>query len=73
MPTWSVLADDISNSSENVPNIWQCIGCPSGKVGTKMTLEEQQANLNDLWGKEILRQGKFPLEVKDSQEMIVIP
>jgi len=70
MPTWSVLADDISNSSENVPNIWKCIGCPSGQVGTKMSLEEQQANLNDLWGKEILRKGKFPLEVKDSQEAI---
>ena len=41
MPTWSVLADDISNSSENVPNIWKCIGCPSGQVGTKMSLEEQ--------------------------------
>jgi hypothetical protein len=70
MPVYPVLADDISNSLENVPNIWKCIGCSAGKVGTKMFLEEQQANLNDLWGKEILRQGKFPLEVKDSQEAI---
>jgi hypothetical protein len=70
MPVYAVLADDLSNSPENAPNIWQCIGCPPGKVGTKMSLKEQQANLNDLWGKEILRQGKFPQEVKDSQEAI---
>jgi hypothetical protein len=70
MPVYAVLADDLSNSPENAPNIWQCIGCPAEKVGTKMTLEEQQANLNDLWGKEVLRQGKFPQEVKDSQEVI---
>lgn len=70
MPIYPVLADDISNSSETVPNIWQCIGCPPGQVGTRMSLEEQQANLNDLWGKEVLRQGKFPQEVKDSQEAI---
>ena len=70
MPTWSVLADQTSNSSQNVPNIWQCIGCRAGQVGTKMSLDEQKANLNDLWGKEILRQSTFPLEVKDSQEAI---
>ncbi|MEB3123526.1 MAG: hypothetical protein VKL41_20170 [Snowella sp.] len=70
MSIYSVLADDLSTSPENASNIWQCIGCPAGKVGTKMTLGEQQANLNDLWGKEVLRQGKFPQEVKDSQEAI---
>ncbi|WP_287276879.1 MULTISPECIES: hypothetical protein [unclassified Okeania] len=70
MPAWSVLAEDTSNIPENVPNIWKCIGCSAGKVGTRMSLDEQEANLNDLWGKEILRQGKFPQEVKDSQEAI---
>ncbi len=70
MPRYPVLADNISNSPENVPNIWKCIGCDPGQVGTKMSLEEQQAHLNDLWGKEVLRQGKFPQEVKDSQEAI---
>ena len=67
---WPVLADDISNSPENVPNIWKCIGCNFGEVGTKMSLDEQEVNLNDLWGKDILRQGKFPLQVKDAQEAI---
>ncbi|NET08446.1 MAG: hypothetical protein F6K09_01725 [Merismopedia sp. SIO2A8] len=70
MPRSPVLAGRIENFSENVPNIWKCIGCSPGKVGTKMSLDDQQANLNDLWGKEILRQGKFPKEVKDSQEAI---
>ncbi|WP_241392568.1 hypothetical protein [Rippkaea orientalis] len=70
MPQSCLLADEISTASENVPNIWQCIGCLPGQVGTKMTLDEQQIHLNDLWGKQILRQGKFPLEVKDSQAAI---
>jgi hypothetical protein len=70
MPVYAGLADDLSTSPENVPNIWKCIGCDAGKVGTQMTLEEQQANLNDLWGKEVLRQGKFPQEVKHSQQAI---
>ena len=71
MPTSSVFADEISNSSVNVPNIWQCIGCSAyGGIGRQMTLDEQQANLNDLWGKEILRLGKFPLKVEDAQKAI---
>ncbi|MGK7938695.1 MAG: hypothetical protein AB4062_00755 [Crocosphaera sp.] len=70
MPVYSVLADDISTPLDNVPNIWKCIGCFPEQVGTKMSLEEQQVNLNDVWGKEILREGKFPLQVKDAQEAI---
>lgn len=70
MPVYPVLADDISTSSENPPNIWQCIGCSPGQIGTRMSLKEQQANLNDLWGKEILRQGKYPQDVKQSQQAI---
>lgn len=70
MSTSPVLADRISNSPENVPNIWQCIGCNPGQVGTQMSLDEQEKELNDLWGKEILRQGNFPQEVKDSQKAI---
>lgn len=65
-----VLADEISSSPANVSDIWKCIGCAPEQVGTKMSVEEQEANLNDLWGKEILRQGNFPLEIKDSQEAI---
>jgi len=70
MPVYPALADNISTSSENLPNIWQCIGCSPGQVGTRMSLKEQQLNLNDLWGKQILRQGQFPQEVKDSQQAI---
>ena len=70
MPAWSVLAEDTSYIPENVPNIWKCIGCDPEAVGTKMSLDEQEANLNDLWGKLILRQGKFPQEVKDAQDAI---
>ncbi|MDJ0732295.1 MAG: hypothetical protein QNJ33_20155 [Crocosphaera sp.] len=70
MPIYAGLADEISDSSDNVPNIWKCIGCTPSQVGTQMSLEEQEKELNDLWGKKILRQGNFPQEVKDSQEAI---
>ncbi len=70
MPIDTVLADEISNPLDNVPNIWKCIGCTPGQVGQQMSLDEQKKELNDLWGKGILRQGKFPQEVKDSQEAI---